>query len=53
LNQAVRHTFHHIGGEAQTPSGNVAFDQVFQARFVNRHAALLQDGDLARVHIQA
>ncbi len=53
LHQTVRHAGGDIGGETQAARFDVALDDFIQTRFVDGHAAALQQGDLLRIDIQA
>ena len=45
--------FGHISGELQSSRRDIARDHVLQTRLVNRDAALPENVDLVRVHVQA
>jgi hypothetical protein len=42
-----------VGGEAQAAGGDVLLHHGFEARFVDRDAALVEDADLGRVEVEA
>jgi len=42
-----------VGGKAQTPGGAVTPDELFQARFVDRDAAAVEQRDFTCVDIEA
>ena len=52
LDVAVRHAGCDIGRKLQAASGAVACHDLFQARFVNRDAAVVQDVDLVLVDVE-
>jgi len=49
----LRHRFGDVGGEADAPHAQVAFQQFVEARLVNRHMALVEQIDLGRVLVDA
>ncbi len=53
LERAMRNRRVDVGGEVQPPGGDVARDHRLEAGLVDRHAALIQDLDLARVDVEA
>ena len=53
LQRAVRDRCVDVGGEAQAPGRDVARDHRLEPRLVDRHAAVVEDRDLARVDVEA
>ncbi len=53
LDVAERNALRDVIGEMQAPGLHVAAHQVFKARLVNGNAALAQQRDLGRIHVQA
>ena len=52
LDRAMLCALGHVGGKTQAACLHIAPDHIFQARFKNRDAALLEDVDLVGIHVQ-
>ncbi|MNN14870.1 hypothetical protein D3C81_1279520 [compost metagenome] len=52
LHVGVLHAGRHVGRKRQAAGSAITLDQLLEARLIDRHAASIEHGDLAFVHIE-